>query len=735
MKKSIWIVLICSLILSAKTIKDIKFDGLVHLSPDIAKEMVDIKPNQEIDIEKIDKAIKKFYQMGYFKDIWVTEENEVITFHFKEKPLISKIDVIGYLENKKDELPSILGIKKGDIYDEERIEEAKEKIIQHAKEEGYYDTVVEVDTKNLPNGSVEVDFLVNKGENIIIRKLKICGLKTFDKDDIEKVVANRERDFLGWMWGFNDGKLKIDQLKYDPDRIKDFYMRKGYLDAFVSNPFLKVDFNTYNAKLLYHVKEGKPYKVKDIEIVLAKPVIKKEKLLEGLKLKKGKVFNIEKLRKDLQKIKEKVANLGYAYVRVIPDFIKNKKEHSAIIKYTIIPGKKVYINDVIISGNQRTLDRVIRREVYLAPGDIYNLTDLKDSKNALKRTGFFEDVKIEERRVSEDRMDLLVKVKEMPTGSLMIGGGYGSYEGFMLNGSISDKNFLGSGINTSLSMDLSSKTTRFDLGIYNPRVFDSDYSLSLNLYNSEYEAYDYTQKRKGGSIGVGKKLTRFLSGSLSYVYEQNELSDVTFDSIYFPEGEYTKSAAVVGLSWDNTDDYYIPRSGIASSASVEYAGIGGDDEYIKTYAKFAYYYGLEDLIDYDLILRYKARAGYITDEGYLPVNEKFYIGGIGSVRGYSSGSLSPEDSEGRLIGGKKTFSNSFEANIPLIPSAKMRLTLFYDFGMIGDDSFTDIKRSGTGAAIEWFSPMGPLQLVFSTPLDSKSGDRTSNFEFSIGRKF
>ncbi len=735
MKKSIWIVLICSLILSAKTIKDIKFDGLVHLSPDIAKEMVDIKPNQEIDIEKIDKAIKKFYQMGYFKDIWVTEENGVITFHFKEKPLISKIDVIGYLENKKDELPSILGIKKGDIYDEERIEEAKEKIIQHAKEEGYYDTVVEVDTKNLPNGSVEVDFLVNKGENIIIRKLKICGLKTFDKDDIEKVVANRERDFLGWMWGFNDGKLKIDQLKYDPDRIKDFYMRKGYLDAFVSNPFLKVDFNTYNAKLLYHVKEGKPYKVKDIEIVLAKPVIKKEKLLEGLKLKKGKVFNIEKLRKDLQKIKEKVANLGYAYVRVIPDFIKNKKEHSAIIKYTIIPGKKVYINDVIISGNQRTLDRVIRREVYLAPGDIYNLTDLKDSKNALKRTGFFEDVKIEERRVSEDKMDLLVKVKEMPTGSLMIGGGYGSYEGFMLNGSVSDKNFLGSGINTSLSMDLSSKTTRFDLGIYNPRVFDSDYSLSLNLYNSEYEAYDYTQKRKGGSIGVGKKLTRFLSGSLSYVYEQNELSDVTFDSIYFPEGEYTKSAAVVGLSWDNTDDYYIPRSGIASSASVEYAGIGGDDEYIKTYAKFAYYYGLEDLIDYDLILRYKARAGYITDEGYLPVNEKFYIGGIGSVRGYSSGSLSPEDSEGRLIGGKKTFSNSFEANIPLIPSAKMRLTLFYDFGMIGDDSFTDIKRSGTGAAIEWFSPMGPLQLVFSTPLDSKSGDRTSNFEFSIGRKF
>lgn len=735
MKKGIWIVLIMALILNAKNLREIQFEGLIHISPEIAKEMVGLEPGEEIDIEKIDKAIKKFFQTGYFKDIWVTEDNGIVTFHFKEKPLISKIDVVGYLENKKEELPDILGIKKGDIYDEEKIEEAKQKIIQKAKEEGYYDTVVEADIKNLPNGSVEVDFIVNKGENIIIRKLNICGLKAFDKGDIEHVVANRERDFLGWMWGFNSGKVKMDQLPYDSARIKDLYMRNGYLDAKVSNPFLKVDFNTYNAKLLYHIKEGKPYVVKDIQIVLTEPVVEKEQLLKDLKLKKGRQFNIEKLRKDLEKIKEKVADLGYAYVRVIPDFIKNKKEHSAIVKYTIIPGKKVYIHDVIISGNQRTLDRVIRREVYLAPGDLYSLTDLKDSKNALKRTGFFEDVKIEERRISEDEMDLLVKVKEMPTGNIMVGGGYGSYEGFIFNASISDKNIFGSGINTSLSTDISSKTLNFNLGIYNPRVYDSDYSLNLNLYNSEYKSYDYTERRKGGSIGVGKELSRFLRGSVSYTYEQSDLSDVTFDSIYFPEGTFVKSAVTTGVRWDNTDDYYVPRSGIASSLSIEYAGLGGDDKYIKTYAKFAYYYGLEDLINYDLILRYKARAGYIDDLGYLPVNEKFYIGGVSSVRGYTSGSLSPEDSEGRLIGGKETFSNSIEANIPLIESAKMRLTFFYDFGMIGENSFTDIKRSGAGAAIEWLSPMGPLQLIFATPLDSKSGDRTSNFEFNIGRKF
>ena len=735
MKKIIFTLFLLSVLLYGKKIKEIKFEGLIHLSPNTAMEMAKIYPGSELDIQKIDRAIKKFYELGYFKDIWVSEEDGVLIFHFVEKPLISKVDIIGYLESKKEELPKITGLKKGDIYDEEKIEKAKNKIIQKAKEEGYYDTVVEVDTTTLPNGSVEVDFVVNKGENIIIRKLDICGIKRFDKDDIEDVLANKERDFLGWMWGFDSGKVNMNQLEFDSARIKDLYMRAGYLDVKVSNPFLRVDFNTYNAKLLYHIKEGEPYIVEDVKVFLTEPVIDINKLYEDMKLKKGKIFNVEKLRRDMQKIKEKIADLGYAYVRVVPDFKKDEKKHTATIEYTVIPGEKVYIRDVIISGNQRTLDRVIRREVFLAPGDLYSLTDLKDSKNALKRTGFFEDVTIEERRVSENQIDLLVKVKEMPTGNIMIGGGYGSYEGVILNASISDKNIFGSGIDASFSIDYSSKSLRFNLGVYNPRIFDSDYSLGVNLYNTTYESYDYTQKRKGGSVSVGKQLMRYLRGSVTYQYEQSELSDVTFDSIYFVEGKFIKSSITPALSWDNTDDYYMPRSGIAAATSLEYAGIGGDEEYIKSYTKFAYFLGLEDWIDYDLILRYKARLGFISDQGYLPVNEKFYMGGIRTVRGYSSGSLSPKDSEGRLIGGKNMFSNSLEASIPLIEAARMRLAFFIDYGMIGEDSFSEIKRSGAGAAIEWLSPMGPIQLIFATPLDDKPGDRTSSFEFSMGTKF
>ncbi len=722
--------------LNAETIKSIKFEGLLHLSPTMAKEMVGINPGSELDMEKIDEAIKKFYSQGYFKDVWVEKKDGNLIFHFVEKPLISQVEVVGYLENKKEEIPQILGLKKGDIYDEQTIEKAKEKIKQKARSEGYFDTVVEVDTQKVGDNSVKVTFVVNKGEKIIIDRLVLCGAKVFDKDEIEDVVANRERNkLLGWMIGFDSGELKLDQLPYDAARIKNLYLTHGYLDAWVSDPFLRANFDIYKAKLRYHIQEGKPYRISGVDIELLKPVVDKKILLEAISLKPGKIFNVEKMRKDIKKLRRLIADKGYAFVRIVPDYIKDEKKHTVKVRYLIDPGEKVYIHDVIISGNQRTLDRVIRREVYLAPGDAYSYTDLQESKNALKRTGFFSDVKIEERRVAPNQMDLIVNVKEMPTGNIMVGGGYSSYEGFIVNASINDKNIFGSGINGNFQIDFSSKSLRFNLGIQNPRVFDSDYSLGFNAYNTKFEYYDYTQDRKGLSVSVGHRFTRHLAGSLTYSFEQNELTDVDYDNIYFQEGKYTKSALIPALSYDNTDDYYVPRHGLAAYASIEYAGVGGDEKYVKTYLKGAYYYGLDELIDYDLIFRLKGRLGYIYDNGYLPVFEKYYLGGLRSLRGYQTASISPKDSEGRLIGGKYMFSSSIEASIPMMKNANMRLTFFLDYGGIGKDSFTEITRSGTGMALEWISPMGPLQLVFAKALDAKADDRTSDFEFSIGTRF
>lgn len=744
-------------------IEDIKFEGLNQISESVAKEMIKVNVGDRIDIERIDESIKFLFRQGYFEDIYVTEDDGVLIYHFKEKPIVAKVSVEGYLEgeNNKEKQLEVLKIKKGDIYDIRKLNEAKARVIELIRSEGYFDSVVEFETKELNEKSVEVVFKINKGENIFIKELNFCGSEVFQKSEIESVIANREKEAVGWLWGRNDGKLKLNDLEFDKNRIKNLYMQKGYLDAKISNPTLSVDFNSYEAKLDYKIEEGRPYSVKEIDIDIAKDLIDLNSLKEELKLKVGEDFNIDLFRADMERIKERVANLGYAFVEVIPDFIKSSEAQEVLVKYRVIPNQKVYIRDVVISGNSKSLDRVVRREMFLAPKDLYNLTDLKDSKNALRRTGYFERVEVLEKRVSENQMDLIVEVEEAPTGNIMVGGGYGSYGGVLLNASVSDKNIFGSGYELDFSLDYSSKYTRFNSSLYNPRIFDSKYSLGINLYNSEYEAYDYTDKRKGGSITLGKYFTRHLRVNTSYQYVDSQLTDEDTNGTYptysvdeiiagvntrvggITYEDFSKSSATIGLVFNNTDDYYVPREGFIIHSSIEYAGLGGSAEFIKNYNSLNYFYGLEDLIDYDLIFRYKARAGYIEDSGYLPINEKFYIGGIRTVRGYESSSLSPKvyyyDENGNLedllTGGRQTFSNSIEFSIPLIESAKMRMALFYDYGTIGEDSIDEISRSGTGAAIEWISPVGPIQLVFARAIGDEASDETSTFEFTMGTRF
>ncbi|MCK4441016.1 MAG: outer membrane protein assembly factor BamA, partial [Sulfurovaceae bacterium] len=420
-------------------------------------------------------------------------------------------------------------------------------------------------------------------EKIHIKHINFEGVKKIDIDDLEDALANKEEDILGWLPGLNNGVANIDQLKYDAYRVKDVYMKNGYLDAKVDTPLMRVDNGSYLADISYQIDEGEQYRINTVYIQDLVDDIDKNELLGELNLIGGKVFDIEKLRKDITLIKEKVANLGYAYVKVIPDFKQNRENHTVDIQYLVRPGNKVYINDVIISGNYSTKDRVIRRDIYLAPGDLFNLTDLKDSKSALGRRGYFEKVDIQQQRVDENRINLLVKVKETATGSIQAGGGYGSYQHFMLNASLSDRNIFGSGISSSLSFDLSKVSRNYSFSINNPRVFDSEYSLGMNIYNSEYEFPTYKHDTFGAGANIGKQLTRNLYGYLGYSYSKNKIdsNDSTsslVSNVFSNEDlSYVKSTFNVGLSYDSTDDYFVPRRGIILGGSLAYSGVGGDE--------------------------------------------------------------------------------------------------------------------------------------------------------------
>jgi len=741
----VFFLLLFSTSIFAQTVKSIKYDGLVHISEPVAKRMIGFEVGDDVDIEMVDKAIKKYFNQGYFNDIWVEFVDGDLTFYFKEKAVISQVELKGWKENDDEVLDGVIQIKKGSLYDEKKLEAAKKRIMDAISQDGKIDSVVEIEKEYLENGSIKVIFVVNEGEEITITKLQYAGVYGLDSDEFNEVIANKEHQFMGWFWGRNDGKMSLRDLEYDNLRIRDFYMQHGYLDAKVDTPYVRANFDHYTADMSYQIKEGDVYKIRKISIYQNKHVIDEAKIMDVISLKENEVFNIKHFRDDAQKIKTLIADLSYAFVQVVPDLKKDKKNKTVEVVFKIMPGDKVRIRNVLISGNTRTLDRIIRRELYLGPGDMYSLTDLKDSRNALGRLGYFDGTTIEEKRVDNHTMDLVVKLKEASTGNIQLGGGYGSYGGILLSIGINDRNIWGSGINVGVKAEKSQTTQNYSFNISNPRLNDSDYSGNFSIYHSVYEYNDYTVKSDGVSIGAGHRFSRYISGYIGYGFSENsyEFSDTidynVTDTFYFEN--YSKSGVTISAKWDNTDDYYLAREGFELSQSFEKTGIGADADYLKSRTVFKKFNGLEQYIGFDAIFRYKARLYGIIDNGYIPLAEKFYMGGIGSVRGYESYSLSPtivdeNAPDGiRRIGGKKTFSNSLELSLPLVPKAKMRLVTFVDWGFIGDDNINEISRGGYGFGLEWFSPVGPIQLMFARPLNEQPGDKTSAFEFTMGQRF
>lgn len=725
--------------LCAATIKDIKFEGLSQLSKESAIAISKLKIGQKIDPASIDTAIKNLFDRNYFKDIVVEEKNGVLIFKVVEKPSIGKIDIQGIASNDRKQIESLVGLKPGILYDENSAKDAAEKIKLFYQAKGFYDTVVEIKDEKLSNSSsLKLTFVVNRGENIIIEKVHLSGAKNLSYSDIEPAVANKQREALGWMWGFNDGKLKIFDLANDSSRISDVYLKEGYLDVSVSPAFLNTYTDTYQADLTYFINEGEVYKVKGIKIF--NPIFSDEEneaLANDLKLSVGKIVNIEKLREDIKTIETKTADLGYAFVQVIPDIQKDKENHEAMIIFKVISNEKVYVRNVEISGNTKTVDRVIRRELYLTEGNLYNRTDLIDSRNALRRTAYFENVDIKEQRVDDTHIDLIVEVKEASTGAISGGIGYGTSDGILLSASLSDANILGSGMKGSVSIDKGDDTLSGRVSLRNPRVNDSDYSLGGSLYSDRLEWDSYDERNYGFDISVGKTLGRYTSIDLTYNLEQSDIYHLSDRLIAqgYKLGKTYKSSITPSIVFNNTDDYYLPRSGFIASTSLEYAGLGGDQEFISSTTKFNYYQGLEEFIGWDLIYRYKASFYKVWDQGYLPINEKLYLGGIGTIRGFDRRSVSPKNEWGDETGGTVAFANSVELSFPIFDRIKLRGSVFFDYGAIGESSLSQIQRWSTGVGFEWLTPLGALNLVFAKPFNTSSKDDLSKFEFMLGARF
>ncbi|WP_457561214.1 outer membrane protein assembly factor BamA [Caminibacter sp.] len=726
MKK--YIMFLLPVLILASEIKKIEYKGLIHISPISANAIINITPNSELNMKKIDEAIKNLYKTGYFQTIKVDYSNGILTFICKEKPTILSVETQNIPQDLKKLLKqNNLLPKKGEIFNEDKIKKLKNFITQYYLAKGYFNTAVEIKTQPVSFYSVKVIIIVNKGHQVIIRKVNFYGAK-LPKSELLDEITNQPRTFWSIFPFTNSGKLNLMKLLEDKQKLQDFYYNQGYLDSHVSMPFANTNLDSYFADIDYKIYEGKRYIVKKVTVDYPKNIKVK---LPKLKLKPNKYFNVSALRKDIEDIMHAFMDEGYAYAKVYPE-IKKEKNY-AFVTYKVIPGEIVYIRNVIIQGNNKTLDRVVRRNIYLAPGDKFSYTNYKDSINALKRKGYYDTVKIKKIPVSKNQMDLLVTAKDGLSGTLRAGISYGTYTKLGFNLAITEKDVFGSGQAVSVSANVSAKTATYKLSLFNPRVLDSKYSLNTAIYKSSFDGISYTVKQTGGYIGIGRMLNRFTTANITYGYVDSKLSD--YNTTVYVKPKSIKSYVTFDISYNDTDDYFFPTTGTMASFSTQYAGIGGDEKYIKNILKAKYFYPLTDkTYKTYAVLKYRVLAGAIIKNGYLPIDSKFYLGGAGTVRGFSWYSIAPKDSAGNLIGGKYEFVTGPEISTPLNLKSRIWLTGFIDYGAIGENKL-NITRSSYGFQIDWITPMGPLSFIWAWPIKSEKGDDLQRFEFSLGASF
>lgn len=725
-------------------IGSINIEGNKRIEKDAILASIESQEGEVFSPEQLNKDLKSVYQMGFFEDVQIDVEEHFkgkeVTFRVIEKPSINRIRFEGNKRIKNEELMDVLGIKRYTILNIEEIKNSVERLRDFYNQKGYFNVSIEYALEELSGNEVSIVYQIREGDKVTIAKIMFVGNVNFSDDDLKDVMDTDEKGFFSFIT--DSGLLDKKALESDIFKIKSFYNNNGYIKAMVGEPKISFDKNE-GILITIKINEGPQYTIGEVRIEgdLIKDV---EELHKALKISKEKVYSREALRADTLSLSEIYSDEGYAFVEVLPEIKEDDKSHKVDVIYQINKGKKVKFERIVITGNDKTRDKVIRRELEVLEGGYFSGAKLKLSSQNLHRLGFFEEVEIDTKRgTTAEDMVLHINVKEAPTGRFSMGAGYSSAENFIGMLEIAQDNLFGRGQSLSARASLSSKSGRYTLSFTEPWLFDRPLLGGIDLYDWEYEYDEYTKDSRGGKLKFGFPLVlEFTRGSIIYTYDDADISEIEDSAsqlIKDMAGRSVTSSLSVGISRDSRDRRFNATRGSTNSFSIEYAGgiIGGDNYFTKYRAKSAWFFPAF----WGTAISVQGKWGYVERRsgGELPVYEKFRLGGMNTVRGFEYAAISPIDPDsGDRIGGEKMMVYNLEYRFPLVKEQGVMGVLFFDAGNVyekdEDYSFRGLRKS-IGAGIRWYSPMGPLRLEWGYNLDPKYDEPSSNWSFSIGSPF
>ncbi len=717
--------------------------GNERIETDAIKRVIATKPGDVYLARSLSKDLKTIYAMGYFEDIRIESEEgpdgKIIIFNVKEKPTVKKITITGNLVFKDDKIKENLSIKIGSILNSFQIRSDLSRVETLYKEKHYYNAKITYKTHSLAQNQVELELIVDEGKKVQIKKIIFQGNEIYKSKKLRKIIKTKQKGLFSFLTG--SGNLDENQLEQDVIRIQSFYHNSGYIQARVGEPVVK--FEGDDIYITFKIDEGLRFKVGKVDVD-GDLMVAKEKLIALLKITKETYYNRSIVRDDMLALTDIYNDAGYAYAEISPRIDQDPEKLIVNIKFVINKGKLVYFERINITGNTRTRDKVIRRELPVVERGLYRGNWLKRGVRNLKRLEYFEEVKVNTEKGSADNLTVLdINVSEKSTGSFTFGGGYSTVENVFASGSITQSNFLGKGQLLSLDAQLGSRTTAFILSFTEPWLFDIPLSFGVDLYNwkKNYDTYD--TDTQGGGVRISYPVFNFTRASIGYTFSIADIQELEYDaadSLWKLRGKNTTSSVSVGLKYDSRDGTFNPQEGSEHSAVIQYAGLGGNIGFTKVSLETGWY--IPGFWKFIYFLHGKSGFIWRNTGGDLPDYERFYLGGINSLRGFDWEDLSPKttnfwgyESE---IGGNKFVQFNFELRFPLFSNAGMIGLLFLDMGDVYDNGDTirlGSLRKSVGFGFRWNSPMGPIRIEYGKVIHPKKGESNGGFEFSMGSAF
>lgn len=710
---------------------------------------ISTKAGMPFSKSQVTKDIKEIYRLGFFDMVEADKDEQndgiYLTFFVKEKPAIRKVNFRGNDKISTETLKSKLNLDARKFLDRRKIQAGIDELLAHYQEEGFYGTVINYEIEDDKPGEVKLLFVIKEGESKVIRKVRFLGRSELSESELSKVI--RTSKYSTWIsWATGSGVVKKEDLANDVRILQHLYLSKGFADVIISQPV--VNEIKDGLEVVFKIDEGDKYSFGKIS---AKGTLLDESLdktLEGVSSRKGDTFNVDNLRQDVFKITDKFTDIGFAFTNVDPMTSINREAKTVDVSFTIDKGDEIKVSRINIVGNDKTMDSVIRRSLRINEQETFSSSRVNRSEELLKRLGFFDEVSISPERTEQDgEVDLSVSVKEAMTGQFSAGAGVSSGDGFIVTSRISENNLMGTG--NMLSLDINSGELRqnYVVSFFNPMVNDSFFSFGADAAITQRDFEDFLRKQDGGSISVGYPLW-FLGEdvaddirlNLGYELMMNKISNIREDAAQFirdEEGSSVSSAIIPSITRSTIDNPMDPTRGSRQLLRLDYAALGGDLKYWLTQVNNSWYYPMYETSFGSFVFSQRTRFawGERIDGDRFPLFQRFFPGGINSLRGFDARRVGPQDENGGYFGGNKQLIMSFEVIFPLIPSVGLSGVTFYDMGNAYDDDesigFNNMRKA-VGWGFRWRSPLAPIRLEFGHPLDREDGEKRIVTNFSFG---